>query len=115
MCGSVTLQVGIEGTGVWSAAPAVALIEDHEAVGVGIKKPAVPGDTSRPRAAMQDDGWLATWISAGLPINGIAVTHFQEAQLIGLDLRIQISHILPASHSSLCGTLCRCDSHCCPY
>ncbi len=75
MRGGVTLQVGIEGTGVWPAAPAVALIEEHEAVGAGIKKPAVPGDTSRPRPAMQDDGWLAMWITAGLPVDGIAVTH----------------------------------------
>ncbi len=75
MRSGVTLQVGIEGTGVWPAAPAVALIEEHEAVGAGIKKPAVPVDTSRTWATMQDDGWLTTWIAAGLPVDGIAITH----------------------------------------
>ena len=75
MCGSVTLQVGIEGTGMRSATSTIALIEEHEAVGAGIKKPAIPGNTSRTRAAMQDDGWLATWISAGLPVDGIAFIH----------------------------------------
>ena len=69
-------RLDVENTGVWRAAPAVALIEEHEAVGAGIKKPAVPGDTSRTRASMQDDGWLTVWIAAGLPVDGIAVIYF---------------------------------------
>ena len=75
MRGGVALKVRIEGTGVWPAPPAVALIEEHEAVGAGIKKPAVPGSTSRARAAVQDGGWLAMGIATGLPIDEVAVIH----------------------------------------
>jgi len=75
MRGSVTLQIGIEGTGMRSATSTVALIEEHEAVSAGIKKPAVPGNTSLTRTSMQDDGWLAIWIATDLPVDGIAVIH----------------------------------------
>src|SRR6266849_7967519 len=109
MRGGVALKARIEGTGVRRTPPTVPLIEEHEAVGALIKKPAVPGSTSRTRAAVQDDGWLAMWIAAGLPVNEIAVIHLQEALLVWLDLRIQIGHDSPASRSSLCRTLCRCD------
>src|SRR5438105_1089456 len=97
MRGGVARQVGIEGTGVWRAPPAVALIEEHEAVGGGIKQLAMPGSASRTRAAVQDDGRLAMWIATGLPVDEITVIHFQEALLVRLDLRIQISHDSPAS------------------
>src|SRR6266568_3852767 len=102
MRGGVACQVGIEGTGVWRAPPAVALIEEHEAVGAGIKKPAVPGRTSRTRAAVHDDGRLPMWIATGLPVDEIAVIHLQDALLVRLDLRIQIQigHDSPASRSS---------------
>src|SRR5713226_9224219 len=109
MRGGVAREARIEGTGVWPAPPAISLIEEHEAVGAGIKQPAVPGSTSRTRATMQDDGWLAIWIATGLPVDEIAVIHLQEALLVRLDLRIQIYHDSPASRSSLCRTLCRCD------
>ncbi len=59
----------VKDTGGRSAPPAVALIEEHEAVGTGIKKPAVPGRTSRTRAAVQDDGCLPMWIATGLPVD----------------------------------------------
>src|SRR5712692_9367973 len=104
MRGGVALEARIEGTGVWPAPPTVALIEEHKAVGAGIKQPAVPGSTSRTRAAMQDDGWLAMWIATGLPVDKIAVIHLQEALLVRLDLRIQIGHGSPVSRSSLCRT-----------
>ena len=88
--GGVAIKACIEGTGVWRAAPAVALVEEHEAVGARIKEPAVPGSASRARAAMQDDGWLAMWIAAGLPVDEIAAIHFQEAFLVWLDFWIQL-------------------------
>src|SRR5438093_845973 len=97
MRGGVALEARIKSTGVWRTPPAVALIEEYEAVGTGIKQPAVPGDTSRTRAAVQDDGWLAMWIATGLPVDAIAVIHLQEALLVGLDLRIQIGHDSPGS------------------
>ena len=76
MCCGVTLQIGIESACMWRAASTVALIEEHNTVGIGIKKPAIPWHTSRTRTAMQDDRWLAIWIAADLPVDGIAVTHF---------------------------------------
>src|SRR6266566_5913451 len=100
MRGGVARQVGIEGTGVGRALPTVALIEEHEAVGAGIKQPAMPGRTSRTRTAVQDDGWLAMWIATGLPVDEIAVIHLQDALLVWLDLRIQLGHDSPASRSS---------------
>src|SRR6266566_5750337 len=100
LCGGVARKARLEGTGVWRAPPAVPLIEEHEAVGAGIKKPAVPGRTSRTRAAVQDDGWFPMWIAAGLPVDEIAVIHLQEALLVRLDLRIQLGHDSPASRSS---------------
>src|SRR5712691_2972310 len=115
MRGGVVLKARIEGAGVWPAPPAVALVKEHEAVGTLIKKPAVPGDTSRTRAAVQDDGWLAMWIATGLPVDEIAVIHLQEAPLVRLGLWIQLDHDLPPACSSLCRTLCRCDAHGCRY
>src|SRR6266571_4462047 len=115
MRGGIALKARIEGAGVWPAPPAVALVKEHKAVGTGIKQPAVPGDTSRTRAAVQDDGWLPMWIAAGLPVDEIAVIHLQEAVLVRLDLRIQIGHDSPASRSSRRRTLCRCDAHRCRY
>ena len=75
MRSGVALKARLKGTGVWPAPPAVALIEEYEAVGAGIKQPAVPGSTSRARAAVQDDGWLAMGIATGLPIDEVAVIH----------------------------------------
>ncbi len=66
MRGGGVLKARLEVAGVWSTAPPVALVKEHEAVGTGIKQPVVPGDTSRTRAAVQDDGWLAMGIAAGL-------------------------------------------------
>src|SRR5712692_7518718 len=99
MRGGVARQVGIEGTSMWRAAPTVALVEEHKAIGAGIKKRAVPGRTSRTGAAVQDDGWLAMWIATDLPVDEIAVIHLQEAPIVRLDLRIQIGHDSPPSHS----------------
>src|SRR2546425_549812 len=101
MRGGVVLKARLEGAGVWSTPPTIALIEEHEAVGTGIKQPAVPGSTSRTGAAVQDDGWFAMWIATGLPVNAIAVIDFQEALLIGLDLRIQLNHDGPPPCSCL--------------
>src|SRR6266516_5396630 len=100
MRGSVALEACIEGTGVWRAAPTVALIEEHEAVGAGIKEPAVPGSTSRTRASVQDDGWFAMGIATGFPVDKIAAIYLQETLLVGLDLQIQLGHDSPASRSS---------------
>src|SRR5947209_19878334 len=92
MRGGVALKARLEGTGVWPAPPTVALIEEHEAVGAGIKQPAVPGRTSRTRTAVQDDGCLAMGIATGLPVDKVAVIYLQEALLVWLDLRIQLDH-----------------------
>jgi len=73
--GSIARQVGIESTGMWRAPLTVPLIEKHETVGTGIKKPAVPGRTARTRATMQNDGWLPLWIATRLPVDGIAITY----------------------------------------
>src|SRR2546425_3237545 len=100
MRGGVALKARIEGTGVWRAPTAVALIEEHEAVGALIKQPAVPGCTSRTRAAVQDDGWLAMWIATGLPVDEIAAVHFQEALLAWFDLRIQLGSQLSRESGS---------------
>src|SRR5436309_1611436 len=102
MCCSVTLQVCIKSTGMWCATPTVSLIKKHYSVGGGIKKPPVPGNTSRTRSAMQDGSRLATWIATSLPVDGIAITHLYKSLLVWLDFRIQIDHILPSSHSLLC-------------
>src|SRR5436305_14856194 len=109
MRGGVAREARIEGTGVWSAPPAVALVEEYEAVGAGIKQPAVPGRTSRTRAAVQDDGWLPMWIATGLPVDEIAVIHLQETLLVRLNLRVQIGHDSPHgiyfSHLSVSGSI----------
>src|SRR5712692_625669 len=113
MRGGVVLKARIAGAGVWGTPSAVALVKEHEAVGTGIKQPAVPGDTSRTRAAVQNDGWFAMWIAAALPVDAIAVIHLQKALLIWLGLRVQINHDLPPPCSSRCRTLGRCDAHGC--
>src|SRR5438477_5466643 len=115
MRGGIAFKARIERAGVWPAPPAVALVKEHEAVDTGIKQPAVQGDTSRTRAAVQDDGWLAMWIATSLPVDALAVIHLQEALLVRFDLRIQIGHDSPPSRSSLCRTLCRCAAHRCRY
>jgi len=90
--GRVARQVGLQQAGVRRAPAAVALIEEHEAVGAGIEEPAVPRRTSRAGAAMHDDGRLPTRIAADLPVDELAVTHRQMPMLVRLDLGIQVGH-----------------------
>lgn len=72
------------------APPTAALVEQHEAVRLWIEEPAVPWHTSRTWAAVQDDGWLTLRIPTRLPVDEVALIHFQHPMLVRLDLGIEI-------------------------
>jgi hypothetical protein len=70
------------------APTAVALVEEHEAVGVGIEERPKPGRGARARAAVEDDRRLAERIAAGLPVQAVAVADLEEALVVRLDFGV---------------------------
>jgi hypothetical protein len=73
MVGRVAGEVRLQCTGVGYAAPAIALIEEQEAIGSGIEELAVPRGTARAGAAVHYDSWLPVRVAAELPVDALAV------------------------------------------
>ncbi len=98
--GGVRAEAGCRVGGVRRAAPAAALVEQHQPVGRGVEVPPRPGRAAGARPAVHDDGGDAVGISAGFPVHAVALAHVQHAVGVRLDLRVQRAH---RSSSSPCG------------
>ncbi len=79
-------EVGVWVAGVGRAPAAVALIEEHDAIGARIEEPAPPGRAARAGAAMHHNGWLPRGVAASLPVDAVAVSHVEESVRVRLDL-----------------------------
>ena len=70
-------------------ASAPALVEQHDAVPLGVEEAAVPGGGSRARTAVEEHDRLAVGIAALLPVDAVAVADDELAGLVRLDRRIE--------------------------
>jgi hypothetical protein len=43
---------------------------------------------------VEDEGWLAGRIAAGLPTDAVAVAHVEQAVLVGLDSRVEAGQVI---------------------
>src|SRR5580658_6914559 len=88
VCGVVARKIGVWCACVRRAPSAIALIEEHDAIGGWIEQPAMPLGTSRSGTAVQNEGRLTAWIAASLPVEEIAIADLQHAMRVRRYLRI---------------------------
>jgi hypothetical protein len=74
------------------AATAAALIEQDGAVALRVEHLPHLRDATLAGAAVHHHGGLAGRVSAGLPVDSVAVTDVQHAMVVRLEWRVQISH-----------------------
>src|SRR5439155_13975436 len=91
LCG-VRAQVGRGISGMRTAPPTVALIEQDDAVGARVEQPSEPRRASRAWAAVENEGGLTGRGAAALPVDEIAVTGAQHAVVVRLDFGIEVGH-----------------------
>ena len=73
-------------------ATAAALIEQDDAVGVGIEELAVERGAAAAGPAVQEHGGLAVGVAADLPEDAVAVADVEETVLGRLDRGIELAH-----------------------
>src|SRR5262249_46960160 len=95
--GGVGRQVYVGRARVGSAAPAVALVEQDDAVPGWVEEPAVPPRTAGAWTAVQYKSWLAVRIPTRFPVDEVAASDLQHAVCIGFDLGIESCHTLSLS------------------
>ena len=84
----VRRQVDVGLARVRRAATTVALIEQDDAVLIGIEERAVPRCAAGAGSAVKDERGAAVRVAAGLPIHLVAVTDREHAGVVGLDPRM---------------------------
>ena len=70
-------------------ASAAALVEQHDAVALGVEESPVPGRGARARSAVQEHDRLALGVAALLPVDAVAVADDEHAGLVRLDRGIE--------------------------
>ena len=83
----VVLHVGVR-----RALAAAALVEQHDAVGVGVEEAPLPRGGAGTRPAVQHDDRLAGRVARLLSVHRVTVAHVEEERLAGLDLRVELTH-----------------------
>ena len=78
--------------GAGRAAPAAALVEQHDAVALGVEHLPVPRLAARAGAAVQHQGGLPSRVSAHLPVDVVAVAGGEHSVLLRLDRRVALTH-----------------------
>jgi hypothetical protein len=86
--GGVGGQISGRVAGVGHAPATVALVEQDDAVALGIEDAALTRRATRARASMNDQRWLALGITADLPVDEMAVAGVEMPVAIRLDRRI---------------------------
>jgi hypothetical protein len=86
--GGVGGEIGCRITRRGCAAAALALVQQHDVVGGGIKIPAVSGAAARARPAMQHQRRFALRIAAAFPIQVVSIGGSEHAMGIGFDGRV---------------------------
>jgi hypothetical protein len=77
---------------VWRAAAAVALVEEHDPVALGVEEPAVPGRAAGAGAAVEHEGGLAARVAAALPEEDVPVPDLEAAGLARFLRRVEPGH-----------------------
>ena len=72
------------------ATAAVSLVVQDDAVTVGIEEPAVPRRAAGAGATVEDEGGLALGVTAGLPVEVMAVADVELAAVVGLEYRVEV-------------------------
>jgi hypothetical protein len=105
----VHAHVGVRITGVRRAASAAALVEEHDAVPLGIEVAAIPQAASRSRATVNNKCRLTGGTAAHLPIDVVAVTDVEKSVGIRLDRRVRLHQLTlppPLGDGRFCGPAC---------
>lgn len=89
MAGGVVAQVGGGVARVRGAASAVALVEEDDAVALGVEEPPGARAAAGARTAVDDERGLALGIAADLPVDEVAVADVEHAVVVRLDGRVQ--------------------------
>ena len=92
--GRVDRQVGIGLADQRAAAPAAALVEQHGPVHGRVEVASRAGRAAAARAAVQPDSRQALRGADRLPVQGLAVTNLELAEVVRLDGFVQIIHTL---------------------
>jgi hypothetical protein len=74
------------------AAPAAALVVQHDSVMLRIEVAAAARSRTRARPAVDDQHRLAVGIAARFPIDAVAVADVEQALVVRLDRRIPLGH-----------------------
>jgi hypothetical protein len=77
---------------VRKAATTIALIEQHDAIGVRVEKAAHPITTAGAGAAVNHHDGFAVRIATDLPVDAVAVTYLEQAVIVRGDFRIEEGH-----------------------
>ena len=84
------------------APAAAALVEQHDAVALGVEHPALLRTRGPARAPVQVDGGLAFRIARDLVVDLVAVADVQQPRVVRCDRRVHLTH---AADSSTAETL----------
>ncbi len=87
--GRVDAHVGVVGARAGQGPSGAALVEQDDPIGGGVEVPPEIGAGPAPRSPVQDQGWLAVRISAGLPVDAVAVADVEHAVVVRFDHRIE--------------------------
>ena len=101
--GGVDRQAGVRVAGVRRAAPAAALVEQHDPVALRVEAAAHVRHGALAGAAVQEHGGLAAGVAGGFPVDEVPVADVQHPLVVRLDRRIQLDHdrfVLPGSLSA---------------
>ena len=71
---------------------AAALIEQHDAVRVGVEEAPLLRARAAARPAVHEDDRLARRVARLLSVHRVTVAHVEEERLAGLDLRVELTH-----------------------
>ena len=90
--GGVDAEIGIRLADQGPAAPAPALVEQHDAVGDRIEQTALTRCAARAGSAVQVERGFALRIAAALPIDLMPVAHVEHPAVVRLKRRESVPH-----------------------
>ena len=79
--------------GVRGAPPAAALVEEQHVVGGRVEDPTMIRVETAAWSAVEEDGGFAVRVADQFPVDALAVADVEHALLVGLDLRVERSHV----------------------
>src|SRR5437667_9539663 len=93
--GRVGGQVHDRVAGGGCAPAAAALVEQDDPVRRRVETPPPTRGGPRARSAVQHDGGLPLGVTAGLPVDEMAVADVEQSAVVRLDVRVPLAHMIP--------------------